>query len=142
MTLRVYLTDTSGSTGFIDYGLDSKNYSTIVKVEIREDKSTVKTWWDPTDVKFPKTDNSKSKKKNSKTNSYEIFDQKIHNTETEFYWISAICSNCNHSSQIAIPKGEALQYKKLYKTFCPKCGLLKTLHRAKWDGHQYKVVKK
>jgi len=55
------------------------------------------------------------------------------------YWISGLCSNCGHSSQIAILKGVEFNKNKLKLTVCPRCEIKGTIDRAYWDGKMYRV---
>jgi len=140
MTLRVYLTDNTGETAFIDYGINAENYRSITKVELREETSKIKNILGVMEIETPKKSNILTSK--IKLKNYEIFEPHKHDTDTEFYLMSALCTNCTDTSQIAIKKGEPCQSKKLHNTICPKCNLTKTLRFAKWKGHEYKVRKK
>jgi len=140
MTLRVYLKDHNGGTDFIDYGINAENYQSIIKVELREETSKVKNILGVIEIATPQRSNTLTPKTSLK--NYEIFESQKHDTDAEFYWMSALCSNCNNTSQIAIKKRESIQSKKLHNTICPKCNLIKTLRFAKWNGHEFKVTKK
>lgn len=140
MTLRVYLKDNEGKTSFIDYGINAENYQSVIKVELYAEASKLKSILDSLEIETPKRSNTLTPKTSLK--NYEIFDLDKHDTDTKFYLASALCSNCNNTTQIAIKKGNKLQSKKLYTIACSKCTLVKTLRFAKWNGHEYKVMKK
>lgn len=140
MTLRVYLKDNDGKTSFIDYGINTENYQSVIKVELYLESSKLKSWMGSKYVGISSIDTPQKQKTSLK--NYDVFDLDKHDTDTEFYLASALCSNCNNTTQIAIKKGDKLQSKKLYTIACSKCTLLKTLRFAKWNGHEYKVIKK
>jgi len=148
MELRVYLILNNGKTDFIDYGLQGKNYRGILRTEIREDSSKVKTYSGSKYVGIPEIDDpvldtsiTKIKKKSKKhTTEYEIFNYKVHDTDRDYYWVSALCTNCLESCQVAIPRGEKIDKVALKKLACPKCGLKKSLNQAKWNGHEHVKV--
>ncbi len=73
----------------------------------------------------------------NKIPEYQIFNSKFHNTETEYYWVSALCLNCIESTQVAIPRKEKLNDIGFKGLICPKCGSEKSLHHAVWDGKKY-----
>jgi len=135
--IKVFLEDNEGNVSSIDYGLEAKNYKRIVKVEMFKDivelknsLNTVLISDKPVKVKFA-----------SKSCGYPERNSIKTNTE-KWYGISVLCDNCLDTSQIAIKKGEPYQRKILRKTQCPKCTLLSTLKRARWDGHQYLRIEK
>ncbi len=70
---------------------------------------------------------------------YQIFNYKYHETKLKFYWISALCGNCNESCQVAIPQKETVDPVKINQLLCPKC-CCKELHFAKWNGKSYEVI--
>lgn len=146
MTLRVYLINNDGTTDFIDYGLESSNYKGILKTEIREDSTKVKAWSGSKYVGIPEIDHPpkpKTKKSNKKKiPEYEIFNYKVHDTERDYYWVSALCSNCNESCQVAIPQKQKIDKRGFRYLSCRKCGCEKSLHYAKWDGKKYRTVTK
>lgn len=145
MGLRVYLKDNDGKTHFIDYGLDSSNYQAIIKTEIREESSKIKTYSGSKYVGIPEIDNppkiKPNKKSKNKIPDYEIFDSDTHDTDTEYYWVSAICSNCNGTTQVAILKNDKVDKRGFRNLVCPKCLCVKTIHHAKWDGIKYVRIK-
>lgn len=148
MGLRVYLRQTDGKTHFIDYGLAAENYDGIIKTEIRTDLSTVKTYSGSKYVGIAEIDNPKSNtitkskiKHKKKIPEYEIFNYKVHDTDREYYWVSSICSNCNESAQVAIPRKQKIDTRGFKSLFCPKCGIEKTLHYARYNYTTKKYVK-
>jgi len=136
MTLRVYFITNDGSTNYIDYDLVAKNYKGILKTEIREDFTKVKAWSGSKYVGIPEIDNPPIVKK-SKESQYEIFNYKIHDTDREHYLVSALCSNCNETTQVVIQQKQKI-YKKSFKSLvCPKCVVSGGLHYAIWNGIKY-----
>lgn len=140
MTLRVYLEDNDGKPHSIDYGLNGEDYQSIIKVEILEDSTKLKTWIGSKFVNI--SESPQSPKQQTTSKQYEIFDIGLHDTDFKFYWITAMCSNCNQTSQLAIPKGEAVQTKKVSNTPCNRCKISKTLFRVKWNGKEYVRTRK
>lgn len=147
MGLRVYLQDNEGKTKFIDYGLEEKNYKAIIRTEIREEKSKIKTFSGSKWVGIPEIDErealqglvveQKSKPKPKKKNQipqYEIFNFKVHDTDREYYWVSALCSNCLESSQVAIPRKQKIDKRGFKCLSCPKCNVEKSLNYARYDS--------
>ncbi|MGI9567069.1 MAG: hypothetical protein ACR2LL_08675 [Nitrosopumilus sp.] len=144
MTLRVYLKQTDGETNFIDFGLNADNYDAVIKTEIREDSNKIKTYSGSKYVGIPEIDDPPKPKptpKKQKTKTflpeYEIFNYKVHDTDREYYWVSAVCSNCDESCQVAIPRKQKIDRRGFKYLFCPKCGVEKSLHYARWN-HQKK----
>ena len=132
--LRVYLTDINGKTASHDYELDGSHYDKIIKTEILEETSKVKTWSGSKFVGIPEVDEQLEKEDD---NQYEKFDYKIHDTDNHFYWVSALCSNCNETTQVTIKQGEKVNKLKIKNTPCGKCGCNKTLCQARYDGQKY-----
>lgn len=145
MTLRVFLIDNDGNTSVHTYGLEAKNHKGILKTEILEDTMKVRAWSGSKFVGLAEFDDPpkpRVKKSKSKTSKYEIFDWHNHDTDNKYYWVSALCSNCNESSQIAIPQGQKVDRNAIKKIPCGKCHCEKTLAYAKYDGHKYVRVGK
>ena len=155
MGLRVYLQTNEGETDFIDYGLEGKNYKSIIRTEIREENSTVKAFSGSKYVGITEIDEKevlqelvveqkpkiKSKKKTNQIPEYEIFNYKVHDTDREYYWVSVICSNCLNNSQVAIPRKQKIDKRGFKCLFCPKCGVEKSLHLARYDYGKKKYLK-
>jgi len=155
MGLRVYLQDNDGAMSFIDYGLEGKNYKAVIRTEIREEKSKVKTFSGSKWVGIPEIDERealqdlvveqkpehKSKKKTNKIPQYEIFDYKVHDTDREYYWVSTICSNCLESTQVAIPRNQKIDKRGFKCLSCPKCSVEKSLHHARYDHGKKKYIR-
>ncbi len=155
MGLRVYLKDNENETTFIDYGLEGKNYKAIIRTEIREEKSKVKTYSGSKWVGIPEIDEKeglqqlvvkqkskiKPKKKTNQIPEYEIFNYKVHDTDREYYWVSVICSNCNDNAQVAIPRKQKIDKRGFKCLFCPKCGIEKSLNLARYDYGKKKYLK-
>ena len=151
MGLRVYLQDNEGDTSFIDYGLEGKNYKAIIRTEIREENSKVKTFSGSKWVGIPEIDEReslqdqkpklKSKKKTNQIPEYEIFNYKIHDTDNDYYWVSTVCSNCLESTQVAIPRNQKIDKRGFKCLSCPKCSVEKSLYLAKYDHGKKKYVR-
>jgi len=143
MTLRVYFEDEDGSVYSVEYGCDASKKAKIIKVELLTDVLKSKTWIGSKYVGIPEIDSEldKPKKKKKKTENYEIFDSSVHDTDKNYYWISALCINCQNSAQIAIKKNAKVDRKKLKPLKCPKCKIKGSLRQARWNGHEYKVIK-
>jgi len=148
MGLRVYLQDNEGETSFIDYGLEETKYKAIIRTEIREEKSKVKTFSGSKYVGIPEIDQAEDQKPKAKTKKkttneipqYEIFDYKVHDTENEYYWVSAVCSNCLESTQVVIPRNEKIDKRGFKCLSCPKCSIEKSLHLARYDSVKKKYL--
>jgi len=140
MTLRVYLRQPDGKTHFIDYGLNADNYDGIIKTELRTESSKVKTYSGSKWVGIPEIDHPitltktihKNKQK-KKLPEYEIFNHKVHDTDREYYWVSCVCSNCYHNTQAAIPRKQKIDKRGFKCLICPKCGVEKSLHYARYN---------
>ena len=144
MGLRVYLVDNDGKTDSITYGLAGENYKAILKTEILEETQQVKAWSGSKYVGIPEIDNpqaTKQPKRKQHTDNYAIYDWRKHNTELEYYWVSALCTNCLESQQIAIRKHNKVSNKKIKQVECPRCKQTNVLNHAKWDGHKYVLVR-
>lgn len=71
---------------------------------------------------------------------YQIFNSKYHDTDTKWYWVSALCGNCNESTQVAIPQKQKVDQHKIADLVCPKCIVSNCLRFAKWNGKTYEVI--
>ena len=144
--IKVFLEDNDGNVSSIDYGLEAKNYKRVVKVEMLEETSKLKDSLNTIliDNKKPiyETRQAPEKKRPTQTGGYETFNHILHDTDKDHYWVECLCTNCFKTSQIVIKKGKPYERKILKKTSCTECRLFSTLERAKWNGHEYKVIKK
>ncbi len=70
--------------------------------------------------------------------TYKQFD---YTTDGDYYWISALCSNCKDHSQIAILKGKKINSSRLLLMKCTRCKVVGTLHQAIWNGQMYVKIK-
>lgn len=141
MTLRVFLEDNEGNKSYIDYGLAAENYKMVYKVEIREDSSKTKHWMGSKWTGIPEIDKEiqEQDEKGDSNTPYEIFNYDKH-SDKKWYWISVACTNCNETSQIAIPLGTKINPKQLKPLKCRKCKVKGSLKQARWDGHKYIIV--
>lgn len=152
MGLRVYLKSIDGKTDFIDYGLNADNYDAVIKTEIRTETSKVKTYSGSKFVGIPEIDQQiinlekpiiklkTIKNTKSKIPEYEIYNYKVHDTDREYYWVSALCSNCYENTQVAIPRKQKIDKRGFKCLFCPKCGVEKSLHLAKYDYQKKRYI--
>lgn len=140
MGLRVYLQTKDGKTDSITYGLAGENYTAVIKTEILEESEKVIAWSGSKYVGIPEIDNPQrtpKPKRKCHVDEYVIFDYRKHDTDLEYYWVSALCSNCKESQQIAIKKHSKVSNTKIRKVRCPRCKLKNVLNHAVWDGHKY-----
>ena len=139
MGLRVYLKDNNGKTDFIDYGLADRNFQSVIRTEIREDSSKVKTFSGSKWVGIPEIDEQEALKELivETPKSYKIFDMVKDDTDNKVYWVSALCTNCNQSKQIAIPLKTKVNRNLINSMTCPRCKVPKSLRYAVWNGVRY-----
>lgn len=139
MGLRVYLKDNDGKTDFIDYGLAGQNYQAVIRTEIREDSSKVKTFSGSKWVGILEIDEQEALKELlvESPKSYKIFDMMKDDTDSKVYWVSALCVNCNHSQQISIPLKTKVNKNLINSMTCPRCKVPRTLRHAVWNGVKY-----
>lgn len=156
MTLRVYVEHDDGEKRFIDYGLEASTIKSVFKVEVLQDESKVKTWmgskWtgiksvdDELKARDKQEEIQKAKKlleEKQPKSKYEIYDYKKHDTDHIWYWVSALCTNCNNSRQIVIKKGEPIIPNQFKLLNCDRCGVKGSLRYARWDGHKYVIAVK
>lgn len=139
MGLRVYLKDNDGKTDFIDYRLVGQNYQAVIRTEIREESSKVKTYSGSKWVGIPEIDEREALQELlvDPPKSYKIFDMVKDNTDRDVYWVSALCINCNHSQQISIPLRTKVNRNLINSMTCPRCKVPKSLRYAVWNGVKY-----
>jgi len=74
-----------------------------------------------------------------KQKTYKEYDYKT-DDDLHYYWIEVKCSNCTHTSQIAIKKGVKTNPSRLKLLNCPRCEVRGTLQKCDWDGKKYVVI--
>lgn len=149
MTLRVFFENKQGETEFQTWGLNAENIEAVLKTEVLEDSEKLKTWSGSKYVGLEEFDNPKETpkktivkpKKKTKLPEYEIFNDKVHDTDREYYWVSALCSNCNDNAQVAIPRKQKIDKRGFKCLSCPKCGVEKSLNLARYDYGKKKYFK-
>ena len=141
MGLRVYLQNNEGETTYIDYGLEGRNYKNIIRTEIREDSSQVKTFSGSKWVGIPEIDEQEALKELvvETPKSYKVFNMREDDTKNKVYWVSALCTNCNQSQQISIPLKTKVNKNLINSMTCPRCKVPRSLRHAVWNGIKYVI---